>query len=152
MNVLKVLKKDHSMVKSLFNKFSRTGKSSHEKRAELFEQIRRELQIHSRAEEQIFYPVIKALNGTESRKLISEAVRQHKEIDELLTQISRFKPSDKNFEEKIETLFEHVDHHIEEEEGEIFQLAEENCSEEQLKELGRQIEERKRVLDRQLAA
>jgi hemerythrin superfamily protein len=152
MNVLKVLKKDHSAVKSLFNKFSRTGKSSHEKRTELFEHIRRELQIHSRAEEEIFYPAIKAINGAESRRLVSEALKEHKEVDELLTQISRLKPADKNFEDKIETLFEHVDHHVEEEEGEIFQFAEENCSEEQLNDLGRQIEERKRVLDQQLAA
>src|SRR5262245_26761753 len=102
MNVLKILKRDHSTVKSLFNKYSRTGRSSHEKRVELFEQIRRELQIHSRAEEEIFYPAIKALNGPDSRKLVSEALKQHKDIDELLTQISRLKPTDKNFDERIE--------------------------------------------------
>ena len=73
-------------------------------------------------------------------------------MDELLTQISRLKPADKNFEEKIETLFENVDHHVEEEEGEIFQFVEENCSEEELNELGTQIEERKKVFDWQLAA
>jgi hemerythrin superfamily protein len=152
MNVFKILKKDHSSVKSLFNKFSRIGKSSHDKRGELFEQIRRELQIHSRAEEEIFYPAVKAINGTKSRQLVSEALKEHREVDELLTQISRLKPTDKNFEEKIETLFENVDHHIEEEEGEIFQFLEENCSEEQLEDVGRQIEERKKALDRQMAA
>lgn len=152
MNVLKILKRDHSTVRSLFNKYSRTGKSSHEKKTELFEQIRRELQIHSRAEEEIFYPAIKATNGPESRKLMSEALKEHKDVDELLTQISRLKPTDKNFEEKIETLFESVDHHIEEEEGEIFQFVEENCSEDELNELGTQMEERKKTLDRQLAA
>jgi len=60
MNVLKMLKKYHSAVKSLFNEFDKTGKSSHEKRRELFEAIRRELQIHSKAEEEIFYPAIKS--------------------------------------------------------------------------------------------
>jgi hemerythrin superfamily protein len=152
MNVLKTLKKDHSTVKSLFNKFSRTGKSSHEKRAELFEQIRRELQIHLRAEEEIFYPAIKAINGGEPRRLISEALKEHKDVDELLTQISRLKPTGKSFDEKIETLYENFDHHVEEEEGEIFQVAEENCSEEQLNDLGRQMESRKKILNQQLAA
>jgi hemerythrin superfamily protein len=152
MNVLKLLKKDHSSVKSLFNKFSRTGRSSHDKRTELFEQIRRELQIHSRAEEEIFYPALKAVNGPESRKLVSEALKEHKQVDELLTQISRLKPADKNFDEKIETLFESVDHHIEEEEGEIFQFTAEKFSEEQLEDIGKQIEERKRTLDRLMAA
>ena len=152
MNVLKLLKKDHSSVKSLFRKFSRTGRSSHDRKTALFEQIRRELQIHSRAEEEIFYPALKAVNGAESRKLVSEALKEHKQVDELLTQISRLKPADKNFDEKIETLFESVDHHVEEEEGEIFQFAEEKFSEEQLEDIGRQIEERKKTLDRLMAA
>src|SRR5262245_42741364 len=65
MNVLTILKRDHATVKSLFNKYSRTGKSSQEKKIQLFERIRRELQIHSRAEEEIFYPAVKAMNGTE---------------------------------------------------------------------------------------
>ncbi|PYS28895.1 MAG: hemerythrin [Acidobacteria bacterium] len=152
MNVLKLIKKDHSDVQSLFNKFEKTAKSSHEKREEIFEQIRRELQIHSRVEEEIFYPFLKALNGNSGRNLVSEALKVHKEIDELLTQISRLQPSDKNFDEKVETLFENVEHHIQEEEREIFQFAEEKCSEEQLENLGREVAERKKILDRQLAA
>ena len=151
MNVLKLLKKDHSDVQSLFGKFDRTGKSAHDKKNELFSKIRRELQLHSRAEEEIFYPALKALNG-QGRSLVAEALKQHKDIDELLTQISRLKTTDKNFDEKMETLIENVDHHIEEEEGEIFQFAEENCSAEQLESLGMQIAERKRILDQQMAA
>jgi hemerythrin superfamily protein len=151
MNALKLLKKDHSTLMSLFGRFDRSGKSSHEKKGELFAHIRRELQIHSRAEEEIFYPALKALNG-EGRRLVAEALKEHKDIDELLTQISRLKPADKHFDEKMETLIESVDHHVAEEEGEIFRFAEENCSEEQLEDLGRQIEERKKTLDRQMAA
>src|SRR5690349_14919794 len=98
MNVLKILKKDHATVRTLFNKYSRTGKSSLDRKTELFEQIPRELQIHSRAEEEIFYPAIKAKNGTESRKLVTQALKEHKDVDELLTQISRLKPSHKNFD------------------------------------------------------
>src|SRR5262245_53941453 len=146
MNALKLLKKDHSTVQSLFSKFDRAGKSAHDKKDELFVQIRRELQLHSRAEEEIFYPALKALNG-EGRQLVSEALKEHRDIDQLLMQISRLKPSDKNFDEKMEVLIENVDHHISEEEGEIFQFAEENCSEDELEELGRQIEQRRKVLD-----
>ena len=151
MNVLKILKKDHSTVQALFGKFDRAGKSAYEKKSELFAQVRRELQLHSRAEEEIVYPALKAMNG-EGRRLISEAVKEHKQVDELLTQISRLKSTDKNFDEKMETLIENVDHHIEEEEGEIFRFAEENCSEEQLEELGQLTEERKKTLDQQMAA
>ena len=151
MNVLKLLKKDHSTIQDLFGKFDRTGKSAHEKRSELFEKIRREWHLHSRAEEEIFYPALKALNG-EGRRLISEVLKEHQELDELLTRISRLKPADKNFDDKMETLIEMVEHHVGEEEGEIFRFADENYSEEQLEELGRLIEDRKKVLDQQMAA
>src|SRR3989442_315863 len=134
MNVLQLLRKDHSAVASLFSKFDKTGKSSHEKRNEIFIEIRRELQIHSKAEEEMFYPALKVLNG-DGRRVVSEALKEHKEIDELLTQISRLKSTDRNFDEKMETLIENVEHHVEEEEGEIFQFAEENCSPEELEDL-----------------
>jgi hemerythrin superfamily protein len=152
MNVLTILRKDHATVRSLFNKYGHAGKSSHDKKLQLFEQLRRELQIHSRVEEEIFYAAIKALNGTQARKLVTDALKEHKDVDELLIQISRLKPTDQSFDEKIETLFENVDHHVEQEEGEIFQFVEENCSEEKLNDIGAQVEERKKTLDRQLAA
>jgi len=151
MNVLELLKEDHSNVKSLFEKFDRTDKSSQEKKTELFEKMRRELKLHSRAEEEIFYPALKALNG-EGRRLVSEALKEHRDVDELLTQISRLKPCGKNFDDKMETLIENVDHHVQEEEGEIFRFAEENCSEGQLEELGQQIEDRKKILGQRMAA
>jgi hemerythrin superfamily protein len=151
MQAIKILRKDHSTVRSLFDKLERTAKSSHEKKNDLFEQIRRELQLHMRAEEEIFYPALKAFNG-EGRRMVAEALKEHRDIDQLLTQISRLNPSDKNYDDKVEALLENVDHHLEEEEGEFFRFAEENCSTEQLEDLGRQIEERKKILDRQMAA
>jgi hemerythrin superfamily protein len=151
MNALNLLKKDHDSVRTLFSRFERTSKTDLERRNDLLAQIRREIQIHSRAEEEIFYPALKALNG-EGRQLVSQALDDHKDISDLLTQISRLKLTAKNFDDIFEALFEIVDQHVEEEEGEIFRFAEENCSEQQLEDLGRQIQERKRILDRQLAA
>jgi hemerythrin superfamily protein len=151
MNALNLLKKDHASVRTLFGSFERTGKTDLEKRNDLLAQIRREIQIHLRAEEEIFYPALKALNG-EGRQLVSQALNDHKDINDLLTQISRLKLTAKNFDDRFEALIESVDHHVEEEEGEIFRFAEENCSEQELEDLGRQIRERKQFLDRQLAA
>jgi hemerythrin superfamily protein len=151
MNALNLLKNDHASVRTLFGRFERTGKTDLEKRNDLLAQIRREIQIHLRAEEEIFYPALKALNG-EGRQLVSQALNDHKDINDLLTQISRLKLTAKNFDDRFEALIESVDHHVEEEEGEIFRFAEENCSEQELEDLGRQIQERKRFLDRQLAA
>ena len=61
MHALKVLKKDHSDVQSLFNRLERLGKSAQEKKNEIFAEIRRALQLHSRAEEEIFYPALKVI-------------------------------------------------------------------------------------------
>ena len=151
MDALTLLRKDHSAVKLLFSKFDRISKTDHDRRSELFAQIRRELQLHSRAEEQIFYPALKALNGA-GQRLASQALKEHEEIDTLLIQISRLKPSDKNFDDNFEMLLESMEYHVEEEEGEIFQFAEENCSAQELEELGNQIEQRRRFLDREMAA
>lgn len=150
MHALKLLKKDHMNVLSLFEQFER-DRASLDRRDEVFAQIRRELQLHSKVEEEIFYPMVKALNGT-GPDLVSEAIRQHKDIDQMLTEISRLKPNDKSYDERVEILFENVEHHVDEEEGEIFQFAEENSSPEQLEDLGRQVEDRKRILDQRMAA
>ena len=150
MNVIKLLKKDHDRIKALFEQFERAGKLSYLRKAEIFEQVRRELLLHSQPEEEIFYPAINAIDG--GNELIAEAVKEHKEVNELLTQISRLKPEDARFVDRFETLMDNVDHHVDEEEGQIFQFAEENCPPEQLQRLGVEVEERKRALERQLAA
>jgi hemerythrin superfamily protein len=73
-------------------------------------------------------------------------------VDELLTEIAKLKPRDKAFGEKMEALMEMVDHHVEVEEGRIFQFAEENCPEDQLERMAEEIEARKKILERQWAA
>jgi hemerythrin superfamily protein len=151
MNALKLLRKDHATVKALFNRLIRTSKTDRERKDEFFNEVRRALQIHSRVEEEIFYPALKALDG-EGQRLVSQALKEHQDIDQLLILISRLKTTDKMFDEQFEVLVENVDHHVEKEEREIFQFAEENCSERQLEDLGRQIDERKQILDRQMAA
>lgn len=121
MNALNLLKTDHASVRTLFGSFERTGKTDLEKRNDLLAQIRREIQIHLKAEEEIFYPALKALNG-EGRQLVSQALNDHKDINDLLTQISRLKLTAKNFDDRFEALIESVDHHVEEEEGKFSDL------------------------------
>ena len=151
MDVLKILKNDHDSVKALFAKFEKAGPGAEDRKWELFEQIRRELTIHSKAEEEIFYPAIKVFNG-EGRRLITEAVREHREMDQGLTRIGRLNVIDARFDDRLAALMEDVEHHITQEEGQIFQFAQENCPVHQLEELGAEIEKRKTALERQLAA
>jgi len=151
MNVLSLLKKDHEAVKDLFAKFERIGSRNSDRKWALLDDIRREVMVHAKVEEEIFYPAVKAFNG-EGRKLINAALKQHKEIDDLLLQIARMNPADKKFDERFAALMDDVDNHIEEEEGQIFQFAKENCPESQLDEMGVEVEKRKSAIERQLAA
>jgi hemerythrin superfamily protein len=139
MDAVNLLKKDHSYVLSLFNKFDQTGRNSFDKKFRLYDEIRSELELHSHVEEEIFYPTIRDI-GSEGRKLISEAVKEHKQVDVLIGQIDRLSPDDPNFDDRMQALMEQVEHHIGEEEQEIFKLAAAHCSEEQLENMGRKIE------------
>src|SRR5437870_5790156 len=73
MDVLTVLKQDHEFIKVLFSKFESAGKTARDRKTGLFEQIRLELTVHSKAEEKVFYPALKALNG-QGRKLVTTAL------------------------------------------------------------------------------
>ena len=139
MDAINLLKKDHSYVLGLFNKFDQTGRNSFVKKFRLYDEIRSELELHSHVEEEIFYPTIRDI-GPEGRKLISEAVKEHKQVDVLIGQIDRLSADDPNFDDKMQALMEQVEHHIGDEEQEIFTLAEERCSVEQLENMGRKIE------------
>jgi hemerythrin superfamily protein len=149
MNALELLRNDHSFIKDLFNQFEHS--TAPEKRADKFAQIRRELYLHCRAEEEIFYPALKAMEG-EGPRVVVTAIKEHQEIDELLLRASRLKLHDKKFDSHFETLAELVDTHLAQEEGEIFRFAEENCSPKQLEEIGTEIEARRRTLDQEMAA
>src|SRR5215472_3513839 len=151
MDVLDLLKQDHDTIKELFSRFEGAPKAAAEKKAALFEQMRLELTIHTKAEEEIFYPAVKAFDG-EGRSLVTKALQEHKDVDELLRQISQLSSSDARFDDKVLALIEDAEHHIFEEEGKIFQFAKENCPPEQLDEMAIEIEKRKRALERQLAA
>jgi len=151
MNVLSLLRKDHQEIRELFAKFEAAGKTAHDRKSELFEEIRLAFKIHSKAEEEIFYPQLKAFNG-EGRKLVATGLNEHKNIDHLLTQISRLNPANEKFDDRVMVLIEDTERHFDEEEREIFRFAKENCPDEQLETLGIEIENRKQALERQLVA
>jgi hemerythrin superfamily protein len=83
---------------------------------------------------------------------VAQAVREHQDIDELLTQISRMEPRDEGYVDRVQALMEEVEYHIDGEEGQIFQFAKENCPREQLEQLATEVEQRKAALTRLPAA
>src|SRR5690242_12196601 len=117
MDAIELLKKDHSYVRTLFDKFDRTGRNAFDRKFKLYDQIRSELEVHAHVEEELFYPIVKEI-GQAGKQLVSDAMKEHREINVLIGQIDRLDASDPNFDDRVQTLIEHVEHHMGEEERE----------------------------------
>jgi signal recognition particle subunit SEC65 len=84
MKATALLKKDHAAVKKLLTDFGRTTSRAVRKRQELMDKIAKELEIHTKIEEEIFYPAVKEV--PEGRGLVKEAESEHKEVDSLVAE------------------------------------------------------------------
>ena len=121
-DAIAMLKADHDKVKKLFKEFERKHDAGSEEEAEqLATQICNELTVHSTLEEEIFYPEVRAAMKDED--LIDEAEVEHASAKELIAQIESAHSGDDKFAAKVVVLGEYVNHHIKEEQNEIFPKA-----------------------------
>jgi hemerythrin superfamily protein len=113
---------DHKKVKALFSQFKklRDNGASNEKSA-IVEQICTELKIHATIEEEIFYPAVRA--AIDDSDLMDEALVEHAGAKELIAQLEDVNPTEELYDAKVTVLGEQIDHHVEEEEGDMFPKA-----------------------------
>jgi hemerythrin superfamily protein len=138
MDAFSLLKADHRKVEDLFSQLeSARGQA----KLRVFEQIKSELELHTHIEETIFYPALEKPKQTHD--LTMEAYEEHNVVKKLLQEMSRARTPNEEWEAKAKVLQENVEHHVEEEEGELFQKAEAALSEEDLETLGEQMESEK---------
>lgn len=140
MNAIELLKADHKVVDGLFQKIKATDEEEH---PALFEQIKAELYVHAHIEETIFYPKLIAEGDKELADLTQEGIQEHHQVKIFLREIAALADDSEVFEPKLTVLIENVEHHVMEEEGEMFKMIEEQFDAETLEELGRQMEEEK---------
>jgi hemerythrin superfamily protein len=146
-DAIALLKTDHAAVKGLFEKEGKLKKQDGEKKANLFNQIKAALEVHATIEEEIFYPAVKKARSENVKDEVREAYEEHKQIKRLLAQISSITSADETYDMKIKVLKEGVEHHIKEEEGEMFPDAKKFLGEHRLVELGAKLESRKEQLE-----
>ena len=151
MRVTTILKKDHRMVRGLMMTLEMTPKFNGTVRKSLFNQIYNSLMTHATAEEEVFYPAIRNVAFGQGWQ-VDEAYKEHGTVKELLREMSNMDPMSEVFDGKLAELKSNVQHHVEEEEGELFQLCETRMSEQQLREIGEALSERKKELKVQRAA
>ena len=158
MDVVELLKKDHEKVSTLFKEFKGgdvltrivkrvTGDTSRRGKRSIAAKICRELDIHTRVEEEIFYPAVRATGDEELSKQIDEAEREHGSIKDDVRAVQRTDLEDDALGAKMDGMQECVDHHVREEEGEMFPRVQEVMSDEQRADLGKRIQARKRALN-----
>jgi len=146
MNAIELLKKDHQKVAGLFKKYEGAGDDASSEKEELFRMIKRELDVHARIEEEIFYPAAKQAPSEEAKELVAEAGEEHKQIKTLLAELDGMDADDEQFDAKMTVLKEDVEHHVEEEQDEMFPKVRKALGNDRLEDLGRQLEARKQSL------
>jgi len=143
-NAITMLKSDHATVKRLLRELNETSERATKQRESLVAQIEREVKMHAQVEEEVFYPAFKAATkGTDAEDMFYEAAEEHHIVDMVLPALKSANPKSKEFTAKASVLKELLEHHIKEEEGEMFPKARQIFSDDQLRELGDLMQARK---------
>ncbi len=141
MDAITLLKNDHDKVKRLLTELESTTERGVKTRQELFATIKGELTVHETIEEEIFYPALKS--HPKAKDLVLEAYEEHHVVDTVMAELEGLDVSDETWGAKATVMKENVEHHIEEEEGEMFRQARQVFERDELDELGARMEERK---------
>jgi hemerythrin superfamily protein len=149
MNAIELLKSDHAVVADLFEEVKATDESEH---PAIFAKIRSELDIHAHIEETIFYPKLELHGDKELVDIVLEGIEEHRQIKMFLKELDALADDSEKFEPKLKVLMEDVEHHVEEEEGEMFPLVEDQFHADILDELGAAMEAEKKVFDQEQSA
>jgi len=139
MNALDLLSQDHKKVKDLFEQAEKADEKQQKK---IFDQIKQELETHTRIEETVFYPAMQ--EHEELEDMVLESLEEHKQIKTLLKEMDNLSSDSEKFEPKLKVLQENVQHHAEEEEeGKMFPKVRKVLNSQELEELGAELEEAK---------
>ena len=148
MNALQLLKDDHKKVSHLFGKVKATNDVS--EMQDIFEKIKEELEVHTHIEETVFYPKLR--EEEELKDIVLEGIEEHHQAKMFLRELSNLKDDSEKFEPKLKVLMEDIEHHVQEEEGQMFPKVEKVFDEATLSELGKQLEQEKQNFKKQHSA
>ena len=148
MDAITLLKTDHDKVKQLLGELESTTERGVKTRTELFATIKGELTVHEIIEEEIFYPELKA--HPKAKDIVLEGFEEHHVVDLLMSELEALPVEDETWGAKALVMKENIEHHIEEEEGEMFKTARSVFDRAELDDLGRRMEERKASAKREL--
>lgn len=152
MDATQLLKKDHKEVKALFKEFEHLSGRAAQKKQPLVAQLCHALTVHAQLEEELVYPAFKELRSQEIKDLVAEAAEEHQVAKTLIGDLTMMSPDDEQYDAKLTVLGEYVQHHVKEEEQELFPKAHKHLSAKRLEELGEAITVRRQELDNEVGA
>ena len=135
-----MLKADHREVEELFAKVKANEDGDN---GDTFNSIKRELVVHTHLEETIFYPYLLNNGDVELQKISREAIEEHRQVKMFLEELGSMSSNRDEFAAKLKVLMEDVEHHVKEEEGEMFPQVEDQFDEATLARLGSEMAEEK---------
>ena len=141
-DAISLLKADHRQVASWFSSFEKTR--SEMRKQQLATRICRALKVHTRIEEEIFYPAF--LEQAQDEDMHHEAVVEHDAAKKLMAEIAAARPTDEYYDAKVTVLSEMIKHHVKEEEQPGGMFAKARKSDMDLAELGQRLAARKKQL------
>ncbi len=147
MDAIQVLKKDHKEVKALLKEFEGLSGRAGQKKQSVVTQLCTALTVHAQVEEEVVYPAFKELRSQDIKDLVREAAEEHQVAKTLIGELQTLSPDDEQYSAKVTVLGEYVQHHVKEEEQELFPKAQKQLSAKRLAELGETIVARKQALD-----
>ena len=134
MDAMSLLKEDHQKVKKMLGELESTTERGVKTREELFTKVKQELAVHEAIEGEIFYPALKQHSKT--GEITLEAYEEHHVVNTVLAEIEGVSYDDEKWGAKFKVMKENLEHHIEEEEGEMFKQAKQVLDEDELAQLG----------------
>jgi len=141
-DAIALLKADHQRVKDLFTQYEATDNV--ETKRTLAEHVFTELEMHAQLEENVFYPAVNE-ETEEGPELVQESLSEQETVKTLIQELRSMAQDTDAFDAKIQELIRNVAHHAEEEEAQMFPLAEEELADE-LDEMKDEMHERKAAL------
>jgi hemerythrin-like domain-containing protein len=147
MDALKLLKADHDEVKKMLSDLESTTERAEKTRTEGLATLKAELEVHEAIEEEIFYPALK--EHPKTKDIALEGYEEHHVVDMVMGELEGVDVSDETWAAKFAVMKENLEHHIEDEEGEMFPQAEQVFDEAELEELGERMQARKEELQGQ---
>jgi hemerythrin-like domain-containing protein len=147
-DAIALLTDDHKAVKKLFKSYHSLidDEAKGSQKAEVAQQICRELTVHAQIEEEIFYPAVR--ESIDDQDLMDEAAVEHATAKDLIAQIEAMSPDDEYYDAKVTVLGEYIDHHVKEEQDEMFPKARKAID---VDAIGAALKERKEELMGELA-